>query len=517
MPTKEITELRKAGKLEEAYTMAKTELEAEPDNIWSKRNISWVLYEYIKAAASENAYDDFIQHLQDLHSLAMPKEETMLFDNVVWPVYKVLNKLSKGKEEFFSDGQWLKTKLTIEFDKVDEVFNLIKDFHFTVPSQGYSLLHKGFMSCYKGTDKYLAFVDWWGIVNFREEDYQKEKLPNGKEIMSLAELVYTNYAKQIIPRHNNFVEPIFNKERALAFIPHLEHVVEKHPQFVYPAYYHAKLLIALGDKENLLSAILPFAKKKKNDFWVWDILSEAVKDDADKVLVCYCRALSCTATQEMLVKVRQRLTEILIDRQLFNEAKTEIEKIIAAKTAKGMKITAPITEWQKTEWYNAAEIKSSNDAFYRQHLELSDDLLYSDIEEESVLVTFVNSDKKILNFVALDAQQGFFKYERLLDHVNIGNILKVRFKNSSKDGRHLVHTAKIGSDDELAKRYLKEVTGEVKITAGKDFGFVGDTFVHPSLVRKHQLKSGMNIAGRAIKGYNPTKEQWSWKIISIDQ
>ena len=34
MPSKEIKELRQAGKLDEAYQMAMAELEAEPENIW---------------------------------------------------------------------------------------------------------------------------------------------------------------------------------------------------------------------------------------------------------------------------------------------------------------------------------------------------------------------------------------------------------------------------------------------------------------------------------------------------
>ena len=44
MPSKEIKELRQAGKLAEAYAMATSELEAAPGDIWCKRNLSWVLY-----------------------------------------------------------------------------------------------------------------------------------------------------------------------------------------------------------------------------------------------------------------------------------------------------------------------------------------------------------------------------------------------------------------------------------------------------------------------------------------
>ena len=41
MPSKEIKELRQSGELEQALAMAQNELDAAPENIWGKRNISW--------------------------------------------------------------------------------------------------------------------------------------------------------------------------------------------------------------------------------------------------------------------------------------------------------------------------------------------------------------------------------------------------------------------------------------------------------------------------------------------
>ena len=48
MPAKEIKELRESGKLEEALIMAQNELEADPENIWGKRNLVWVYYAFLK-------------------------------------------------------------------------------------------------------------------------------------------------------------------------------------------------------------------------------------------------------------------------------------------------------------------------------------------------------------------------------------------------------------------------------------------------------------------------------------
>ena len=123
---------------------------------------------------------------------------------------------------------------------------------------------------------------------------------------------YVAYVKHLLPKQTQFGEIIFNKEKAMAFMPILSDIVGNHPQFQYPAYFNAKLLLAFGDKDNMLVSLLPFAKKKRNDFWVWEILAEAFSNDPDKVFDCYCKALSCQSPEEMLVNLRQKMAGIFI-------------------------------------------------------------------------------------------------------------------------------------------------------------------------------------------------------------
>ena len=70
MPSKEIKELRQAGKLEEAYAMALTEMQADPNNIWGKRNMSWVLYAQMSDSAENLPL--FLLKLEELKSLELP-------------------------------------------------------------------------------------------------------------------------------------------------------------------------------------------------------------------------------------------------------------------------------------------------------------------------------------------------------------------------------------------------------------------------------------------------------------
>lgn len=499
MPAKEIKELRQAGKLEEALNLAKAELQAEPDNVWPKRNISWVYYDFLKQNSSPEHFDAFISWLNEIKNLQLPVEEKMLFEQLCWQIGKMAFNLLKTTP--------------VDVNKGIHLFEAIESFHFPRPAEGYSFLFKALHKALKETDRYIHFADWWDFKSFMPEDFQKEKMPNGKEVMAVAEQAYIAYAKHLLPKQTQFGEVVFDKEKAMAFLPILSDIVDTYPQFQYPAYFNAKLLLALGDKDHMLSALLPFAKKKRNDFWVWEILAEAFSDDAAKVFACYCKALSCKSPEEMLVSLRQKMARILISKKLYNEAKTEIELLVEARNSHGFKIPKEVVNWRSQDWYKTAAVQKSNFGFYKQFTSTAETLLFSDTPEEMVIVEFVNADKKMLNFIASESKFGFFKYDRFFRDVQVGETLKVRFQAGANGGMFQIFTAIKEQDEVFKKQFLKDVNGQVKIPVGKSFGFLGDAFVHPSIVNKLKLVDGMTVKGTTIKTYNQDKKQWSWKFL----
>lgn len=499
MPSKEIKELRQAGKLDEALTMAKAELEAQPDNIWGKRNISWVYYDYLKHNVASGDLDSFISNISVIKSLGLPAEEIMLFDNLCWQIGSLVFK-TVGIPNF-------------QYSKLFEVYEISKSFTFSRPSEGYSFLFKALHKFLKDGDNYLQFADWWNFENFREEDYQKETLPNGREMMAIVEQAYIAYAKHLLPRQNPDGEIVFDKEKAIAFTDKISVLEESHPDYQYPAYFKAKLLLALGDKDHMLESLLPFAKKKRNDFWVWEILAEAFSNDSEKVFACYCKALSCKSPEEMLVGLRQKMARILISQNNYSEAKTEIELLVKARNQHAYRIPNEVVHWQSQEWYKNASVQRSNIDFYKKYIPEAESLLFYDTPEEMIIIEFVNSDKKILNFIASESKFGYLKYDRFFRDIKIGETLKVRFQGGSNEGMHQLYTAIKLNDETFKKQYLKEVEGQIRIPSGKPFGFMEDIFIHPSLVTKLNLTDGLSYQGKAIKTYNKEKKQWSWKLI----
>ncbi|HET7116547.1 MAG TPA: hypothetical protein VFI29_08660, partial [Hanamia sp.] len=126
---------------------------------------------------------------------------------------------------------------------------------------------------------------------------------------------------------------------------------------------------------------------------------------------------------------------------------------------------------------------------------------------------FVNKDRKILNFISSDEKAGFFKYERFLQSVHVGEILKVRFQKNDKDGRYNVYTATKHVDEKFRDQFLRKVEGRIAIRDNNDFGFINDVFVSREIVKKRNLENGLTVSGEAMKSFNKGKNQWGWRML----
>ncbi len=528
MPAKEIKELRKSGKLDEAYALAIKEFDeanvptqivnskngetinVEPNLLWQKRNLSWVYYDYIKLSCEPAKFEDFKTNLKKIVELNLPEDEKILFDQLAWQIGKMLFAIG-FKQPKFGEAVFQPDSNRVH---ADELFEIAKKLSFTKLSEAYSFLFKAFHTAFKLSQQYVQFVDWWGLENFRKEDFEKEKLPNGKDVMSIAEQAYIAYAKHLLPEKSSSSQ-LVNPDKIKEFIPKLDKVIDDHPEFQYPPYFKAKLLLALGDKEHMLSALLPFARKKMNDFWVWEVLSEAVSAE-DQILSCYCRALLCRTQEEFLIGIRQRIAALLIRKELYSEAKNEIELLVAARTEKNFKIPAPVSNWMQQDWFKNAAAADNNTEFYKRHQDAAEGLLFSDYPEEEIVVDFVNTDKKILNFVSTDERSGFFKYDRFATDVNIGDVLNVRFKEKKPEGLQQIYSVSKSTVPGAAGSLLKTISGKVRIGEGKNFGFVENVYIHPATIKTLNLSNGLQIKGTALKTYNSEKKEWGWKLFKVE-
>jgi hypothetical protein len=502
MSFKEINELRQAGKLDEALQMANQALEVEPENIWNKRAAAWVYYDYLKKYAQPESYDVFKENLIKIKDLQLPEDEKMVFDNCAWQIGSLVFSLQKTEQ--------------VDFGKINELFDLIMGFHFTKPSEAYSFIYKAFHKGYQNWSSYLTFADWWNFDNLRSEDFIKEDY-NGKKKMSIAEQACIAYAKKLLegtPLDPFGQQKVIDRDKIQSFLPKLDYLIEKHPDYQYPPYFKAKLLLALGNYGNVLSAFLPFAKQKRNDFWVWELMAEIFLENKEIQFACYCKALSLKTPEDFLIKLRQSFTELLIQKRMFNEAKTEIQKVVSTREKHQWKIPNQIMQWTEMEWYKSANSKRDNSDLYLRHLKQAEEILFQDIPDEVIVVEFVNENKNMLSFVKDKQKHGFFNYSGKLIKPQIGDLLKVRFNGAGQDGFYKVLSAE-KADINLTADAKKSFEGVLKVIHPQNFGFIEDIYVEPKIIEDKDLTDGQFLTGKAILSFNKKKNQWGWKVINI--
>lgn len=499
MSFKEVSALRKEGKLEEALALATQDLEGDPENVWNKRAISWVYYDFLKHDAEQDHLEACVEHLEKIKDLNLSEEEDMLFDQVAWKVGKVIYTLGKAEQ--------------VDYEIANRIFDCIQRFHFTKPSAGYSFLLKAFLKLNKDWNRFIGFCDWWNLDNFQAEDYLPEEF-DGKRMMPLAEQAYVAYSRKLVAQ---LKVPFSSsrdalKQKIIEFLPRLDHITEAHPEYQYPAYYKAKLLIGTGDQDNVLSAFIPFARQKRNDFWVWDLLADHFQSDREKRFACLCKALSLNSPEEYLGKVRQKFIQELINKENYPAARLEIDQLLQVREDKGWKIPGKVQSWISSEWYKSTEAAKSNTGLYKSHIAIAEELLYADMPEETIVIDFVNRDKKMIHFIDGEKQQGFFKYGNM--KFRVGDVLKVRLERKGDSG--FCHALSVKpTDAEAPDSIVKAFSGKFTVHPNKTIGFIGDVLVVLRDFASTNLNDGELVQGQAIASYNKKKEEWGWKAIKV--
>lgn len=234
MSFKEVKELRLEGKLNEALVIAQQDLDNDSSNIWNKRSIAWVYYDFLKMNSSIENYTEFISYLEKIKSLELPEDEKMIYDTCAFQIGKMLFAIDINDSHNLS--------------KFDEIFEIICNFHFSKPSDGYSFLYKAFHKSYKLWTNYLKFAEWWNFDNFSTKDCLSEEY-NGFKKMSIVEQAYIAYSKKLLEGETEIYDGIYShhkvvkKDKIDKFLPKLDALIESYPDYQYPPYFKAKMLL----------------------------------------------------------------------------------------------------------------------------------------------------------------------------------------------------------------------------------------------------------------------------------
>lgn len=403
--SKEVFALRKEGSLDEAYAMALEIIEADPNDEWNIKAIAWCLYDLTKRSVSQNDYTTAKNYVEYLEALQINEFDEILVKSVehakvlASPEKRIiLQAKEKSKQgnhqealtlfrqaiQQFPNDIDLNTqfawelqkegKIIFDTDKVEvqKARQLLADY-IKLKNERPSQLHSLFLRfADKITDRaefnLISFLKLWDLNNLREEDFETFT-KEGKTYPSIAEKIIQHGAKLILDKKQN--------QDVEYFLPFLDTGIKRCQDNIWLTYYKAKLLHLINCNEEAIEFLIPVVKEKISDYWTWSLLAELVIEvDKEKAVSCYCKSLLCKGEDKFIANVRTRFAELLIQKELWSEAKFEITSAIRAKETEGAKVSDRLRDYQQKEWFkNAAEKRSNND-FYSSHKQLAEEFIF---------------------------------------------------------------------------------------------------------------------------------------------
>lgn len=490
---REITTMCKAGQIHEAYELAKADLEQSPTNPWVHREMAWALYYLMKVDADNNNFQSLIIHLDELKALDLLSvpADNMLYDNILF-------KIAGYVKHYIAPSD------VDSPAKLSTLFNKIKGYTFE-PSKGYSFLLQSVIKCGNWTEM-ADFIDWWNLDKLTQEDYTPYKLENGRQIMSVAEQAFIAMSKALLLLND--------LGRTQEFLPKLNDLMNAHPELTYPGYFYGKLLLSLGrTQEEALKVIVPFVRKKSTEFWVWQLLSDVFINDPDKQLACLLRAVNCRTPEKFLGKVRIKLATLYIQKNMFDYAKFQINKVTQCYLEQGWRIPYEIDYWIHQPWINSTSFNQENPIDYQS---ITNAILYESAEEAIAIVTFVDQRSQKTHMVYGHEKR---MVQKLKFKVAPGTILKINYIMEGNDRPEILNAVRTYLHLNLT--YAKIVEGTIKKRTEWNYAFLySDTkkcFIPPLVVSKYDITDGQSVKGLIVYDFDKNKSAWNWICLSIKE
>jgi|JI10StandDraft_1071094.scaffolds.fasta_scaffold83605_2 hypothetical protein len=410
MSSKEIFELRRNGDLMAGYNLGKKLLEVDPSDAWVLKAFAYCALDLANAASQRSEYSTAQQFIAEVNSLKAILSDNILVKSIrkaealANPSMKVANEAAQASRagnraqalELYrsaiielSDNQdvaiglaWelyhqLNTLTANEAVNVNAVRRLLAEY-INLKNERPSNLHSRILRiAQKLSDQdgfnYVAFVKLWDLKNLTDDDYQNFTAQNGIKYPSLAEKSIQKAARRAERQDNNL-------ELINYLLPFLDDAIERFVDNNWLVYYKAKLLHKIGSREAALSFTTKFVRSKLTDFWSWDLLADVVLENGDSevALSCCCKSLLCRTDEDFLGKIRLKLASILIKQGLLENAKYEIEQVLANYTKNGWRLQESLASHLNSDWYASTKAVKSNKNFYRENETKADELAFGD-------------------------------------------------------------------------------------------------------------------------------------------
>ena len=400
MTIKEITALRKAGRLEEALLAAENEFALNVNN-FTAGSLFWCLNDICKKETSQDTIASLYERMKLLYEDYCSGDEYMPKSlNVIERRLDPISKELKDASEKARNG--LLTEDVIQichnlFENGDLNKNLYRDFGWLIfynikntpvndstkrkqllqyylelelprPELLHSLILSEAVKVEKNTPlqfRIRDFMNLWGWGNLRPDDWAQYQTDNGNTVTSLVEKLISVYAKEV--KTDNVKSPD-------EFIIMVDEALTKFPNNQNMPLYKAIVLMSLGKKDEALEYYKKLILKSPSKCYLWNQASELV-EEVDLKIALLCKAISVERDESFIGGCRLNLAKALIVKKMMANAKYELEKYRAFYVQQG---------WGLKQEYHNIELKipqdtqiKDNNVLYDEYIPQAEEFIYS--------------------------------------------------------------------------------------------------------------------------------------------
>ncbi len=554
----EVTNLRKAGRLAEAHAMALELMGAHPEDVWNRRAYAWVLYALAKEALERGARKEAAAHALQFDALAMPDDEVLVHQyfsgirlklhpkaakaeaqkqagnfpaalNSLWEIYEKEPEWS-ASPELHQQIAWAVWRLLKNLDPASrDSFSLLQTWTsryrmltgIARPSLVHSVLLNQLLHLPEPLKAGFDFLDWfrfWNIPNDLEEKDWQPYAGSDHTSPPLAERACNAWCRALIRQGRGA-----DQEEVREALSRLEAVSAEHPEFAWLPYFIAKIRIEVlaADLVSARKELLPFVRKKRSEFWVWDLLADTFgPEEAGLKEACLCMALTCRTEPQFLVKVRLRLARLLLERKEYGRARYELRALESLKKERREQVPAEVAEGLLRPEILQAEFpdSASQQAYYQEKAALAENLAFENRLVRGVgVVEGIDPNTGTVFFVLTREIRGRFPADKFRKWTfQPGDFLELTLAEREKEGTAVWQVQSIRPSQQAPpEEVFRIVSGPIKRPQGHAAGWVHDVYLPPRLMDASGLKTG-DVAGvAAVWSFDPKKKQFGWKALKM--
>lgn len=537
MTIKEITALRKAGRLQEALQAAETEF-ASSQNKYTASALFWCLNDLYKQQEQEEAlstlermealYEDycsgdkmmlmsltyarriakpFSQEIKD--ALAQAKNGADI-TGTYSKILEAYNSQSLDKS-LYSDFGWMvyyvlkRTPLNNAYAR-KTLLNQYLMLELPKPSLLHSLILGEAIKIEKNTPlqfRIRDFIRLWGLENLMEDDWKQFKTDQGHFLPSTVEKLIGAYAKEI-KTDRVVAPPEFNDlvDKALTIYPNNQNIPQD----------KAVVLMSQGEKGKALECYKDLILKYPSKFYLWSQVAE-LTDDIDIKLGLLCKAITLGVEDTFLGGIRLKIASILLAKGLYANARYELDQYKETYTSQGWNLKAEY--WHLLNQVSTVQATDSNSSLYAQFCPEADKFIYSAlpsifaIKVSDKLLEDRNHPGRKFVLWTLRTKNDILRVKKPskfgLERSKNGSVFEVKVLDDK------VVWIKPSQVSLLEQDWIKEAEGAVTLRTdrnGKTYAILNGVYIGEKFLR--DIKSGQNVKIIAL-----SQQDSRWSAISL--